>query len=191
MANGLQGTAFGHQRRCTGIRLMGYRIHQWRAGFQYLIPETVPRAQQQQLLPGQFIPGDLLFLSQVMAGRQQHHKGFIVQRQGQNLRLLKRQRDDNGIQFGMAQFLAEIGCVVLFNEQGHMGCRPAQFRQQVRKQVGADSVDGTHFQGGIQLVFAILRHILDNIDLVQNPLGLLDDPLAGIGDPDIAFAALE
>ena len=81
--------------------------------------------------------------------------------------------------------------VVFLNVERHVRRRAAQLRQQVREQVGADGVDGTHLKGGIELVLAILSHVTDNTHLIQDPLGLVDDTLARFGDPDTVFATLK
>ena len=61
----------------------------------------------------------------------------------------------------------------------------------MREQVGSDGVNRADLQWRIELILAVLRHILDHAHLVQNPLGLLNDTLANLGHPNTAFAALE
>jgi len=91
----------------------------------------------------------------------------------------------------MSPRLSDLRGVVLLDDQGHARRQRLDLRDQARKQVGSDGVDGAHPQRTAQGVLAGLGDLLDLARLDQHPLGLLDDAFAQLGDLDVTGAALE
>ena len=61
----------------------------------------------------------------------------------------------------------------------------------MRKQIGADGIDGTDPQRADQLVLAFGGHLPDQRGLLQHAVCLLDDPLAQRGHLNGGFGAFE
>ena len=164
---------------------------QGRAGFQHLVAEAVTFAQQQQALVVEQAGVDGFFLRPWMLARHQHIERLIVERQGQYIGFVERQSDDDRVQFAIAQLVAQHMGEVFFDVQRHLRGDPVQLRNQVRKQVRADGVNGTDLERGGQLVLAGLGQFANALGLLQYLLRLGDDAFTYRGKAHGTFAALK
>ena len=126
-----------------------------------------------------------------MLARHQHVERLVVKRQGQHVRFLERQGDDDRVQFAVAQFVAQHMREVFFDVQRHLRGDPVQLRDQVRKQIGANGVDRADLERGSQLVFTRLGQLANALRLLQYFLGLGHNAFTHGRESHGAFAALK
>ena len=98
MANGFQRAGFD-----SGMPGAFAALVQGRAGFQYLVAETVALTEQQQALVVEHGGVDGLFCRPWVVGGHQGAERLIVQRQGQHIGFVERQGDDHCIQLAVTQ----------------------------------------------------------------------------------------
>ena len=166
-------------------------LGQGRAGFQHLIAEAVAFTEQQQALVVEQAGVDGVLLGPRVGGRHQHVERLVVERQGQHVRFVEGQGDDDRVQLAVAQFVAQHVGEVFFDIQRHLRRDAMQLRDQVREQVGADRIDRADLERRGQLVLAGLGQFANALRLLQDLLRLGNDAFAHRGEAHGALAALE
>src|SRR5690606_34167322 len=133
MANGFERTALQRALQAAGVTAL-------RAGFEYLVTETVAGAEQQQLLVGEHVGVDFLASGPRVTAWHQHAERLVVEWLGDYAGFVDRQREDDDVELALLELIKQGGSEILPDHQRHAWRMAAHQRNQAWQQVGADGV---------------------------------------------------
>lgn len=106
-----------------------------------MLAETVARLENQHIFAPYFAGRNAGAFFPRVASRHHHLERFVIEWAGDDARQVERQSDDGCIHGPVLEVVGEQGCHALLDVEMHFRCDALERGDQVRQQIGADSVD--------------------------------------------------